>query len=91
MAIKGVTSAVIKLDNRLTVWLSKIGDPEICLTFGPLNSTTHFLSSSQPEYWNMQPIIESIRLPINPETHKKQKFRNLLENYCVNTNMFWSL
>ena len=50
MAIKGVTSAVIKLDNRLTVWLSKMGDPEICLTFDPLNSTTHFLSSSQPEY-----------------------------------------
>ena len=47
MAIKGVTSAVIKLDNRLTVWLSKIGDPEICLTFGPLNSTTQFLSSSR--------------------------------------------
>ena len=49
MAKKGVTSAVIKLDNRLTVWLSKMGDPEICLTFGPLNSTTHFLSSSHPE------------------------------------------
>ena len=47
----GVSIAVIKLDNKLTVWLSNKLIPEINFTWIPLGfSTTHLFSSSHPEY-----------------------------------------
>ena len=57
-------------DRRFTSWLSNIFIPVICVTVSPGcpgDSTIAPVFWFKPEYCNVAPIMESIRLPRNPD------------------------
>ena len=57
-------------DRRFTSWLSNKFIPVICVTVSPGcpgDSTIAPVFWFKPEYCNVAPIMESIRLPRNPE------------------------